>query len=49
MLYIMVNLRIQVLQGMVESLFYKIKPLPEQMLGNINVKLKKTVFYSAVN
>ena len=39
MLYIMVNLRIQVLQRMAESLFYKIKPLPEQMLGNIIVKL----------
>ena len=39
MLYIMVNLRIQVLQRMAESLFYKIKPLPGQMSGNIIVKL----------
>ena len=35
----MVNLRIQVLQRMVEWLFCKLKPLPEQMLGNIIVKL----------
>ena len=35
----MANLRIQVLQRMAESLFYKIKLLPEQMLGNIIVKL----------
>ena len=35
----MVNWRIQVLQRMAESLVYKIKPLPEQMLGNIIVKL----------
>ena len=35
----MVNLRIQVLQRMAELLFYKIKPLPEQMLGSIIVKL----------
>ena len=33
----MVNLRTQVLQRMAESLFHKIKPLPEQMLGNIIV------------
>ena len=35
----MVNLWIQVLQRMAESLFYKIKPLPEKMVGNIIVKL----------
>ena len=39
MLYIMVNLRIQLLQRMAESLFYKIKPSLEQMLGNLIVKL----------
>ena len=36
-LYITVNLRTQVSQRMAESLFYKLKPLPEQMLGNIIV------------